>query len=58
MWDLPGPGVEPVAPALQGRFLTTGPPGKPHYTVNTLGLEERSESQATIFQLFLPKFDI
>ena len=29
-WDLPGPGIEPVSPALQGGFLTTGPPGKPH----------------------------
>ena len=28
MWDLPGPGVEPVSPALAGRFFTTGPPGK------------------------------
>ena len=28
MWDLPGPGVEPVSPALEGRFLTTVPPGK------------------------------
>jgi len=23
MWDLPGPGIKPVFPALQGRFLTT-----------------------------------
>ena len=30
MWDLPGPGIEPVSPALAGRFLTTGPPGSPH----------------------------
>ena len=22
---LPGPGIEPMSPALQGRFLTTGP---------------------------------
>ena len=29
MWDLTGPGIEPVSLALQGRFLTTGPPGKP-----------------------------
>ena len=29
MWDLPGPGLEPVSPALAGRFLTTAPPGKP-----------------------------
>ena len=28
MWDLPGPGIKPVSPALAGRFLTTGPPGK------------------------------
>ena len=27
--DLPGPGLEPVSPALAGRFLTTAPPGKP-----------------------------
>ena len=27
-WDLPGPGLEPVFPALTGGFLTTGPPGK------------------------------
>ena len=29
MWDLPGPGIEPVPPALAGRFLTTAPPGTP-----------------------------
>ena len=29
MWDLPGPELEPVSPALAGRFLTTVPPGKP-----------------------------
>ena len=28
MWNLPGPGLEPVSPALADRFLTTGPPGK------------------------------
>ena len=29
MWDLPGPGIEPVClPLLAGRFLSTGPPGK------------------------------
>ena len=25
MWDLPGPGIEPVSPALAGRFLTKSP---------------------------------
>ena len=29
MWDLPGPGLEPMFPALAGGFLTTVPPGKP-----------------------------
>ena len=29
MWDLLGPGLEPVSPALAGGFLTTAPPGKP-----------------------------
>ena len=29
MWDLPGPGLEPVSPALAGAFSTTAPPGKP-----------------------------
>ena len=29
MWDIPGPGMEPVSPALQGTFLTTGLLGKP-----------------------------
>ena len=29
MWDPPRPGLEPVFPALAGRFATTVPPGKP-----------------------------
>ena len=28
MWDLPGPGIEPMSPALAGGFLTIVPPGK------------------------------
>ena len=28
MWDLPGPGLEPVSAALAGGFLSTAPPGK------------------------------
>ena len=27
MWDLPGPGIKPVSPALAGGFFTTEPPG-------------------------------
>ena len=29
MWDPPRPGLEPMSPALAGRFSTTAPPGKP-----------------------------
>ena len=29
MWDPPRSGLEPVSPALAGRFSTTAPPGKP-----------------------------
>ena len=29
MWDPPRPGLEPVCPALAGRFSTTVPPRKP-----------------------------
>ena len=28
LWNLPGPGIEPMSPVLAGRFLTTGPPRK------------------------------
>ena len=33
MWDLPRPGLEPMSPALAGRFSTTAPPGKPNSSV-------------------------
>ena len=29
VWDFPGSGIEPVSPALAGRFFTPRPPGKP-----------------------------
>ena len=29
MWNLPRPGLEPVSPALAGKFSTTAPPGQP-----------------------------
>ena len=35
MWDLPRPGLEPVSPALAGRFSTTVPPGKPPYSLKS-----------------------
>ena len=30
MWDLPGPGITQMFPALAGRLFTTEPPGKLH----------------------------
>ena len=35
MWVPPGPGLEPVSPALAGRFLTTVPSGKPKLFFST-----------------------
>ena len=34
MWNLPRPGIEPVSPALAGRFFTTEPPGKPQTSLS------------------------
>ena len=39
--DLPNPGIEPVAPALAGGFITTEPPGKPQNGM-LLSLEKRN----------------
>ena len=33
MWDLPRPGLEPVSPALAGRFSSTEPPRKPSFLI-------------------------
>ena len=36
------PGIEPVSPALQGRFVTAGPPGKTLLgSLNGEGVERR-----------------
>ena len=43
MWDLPRPGLEPVSPALAGRFSTTAPPGKPpHRFLSSFGARHLS----------------
>ena len=34
VWDLPGPGLEPMSPALAAGFLTTTPPEKPTAFLN------------------------
>ena len=36
MWNLPGPGIEPMSSSLVDRFLSTVPPGK----FNSTGFEE------------------
>ena len=41
MWDLPRPGLEPMSPALAGRFSTTAPPGKPVCVILVTGFEVR-----------------
>ena len=44
-WDLPRPGLEPVYPALAGRFSTTAPPGKPSLSfLNPRPLDHSSSS--------------
>ena len=40
MWDPPGPGLEPVSPALAGRLSTTAPPGKPYKRVLSQGVTQ------------------
>ena len=51
MWDLPGPGLEPVSPALAGGFLTTVPPGKPEGDVLTTGPLGKSLEYLSYFLL-------
>ena len=41
MWDLPGPGLEPVCPALAGRLSTTAPPGKPPHEIFVIKCSSR-----------------
>ena len=45
MWVLPGPGIEPVSPALTGGFLTTAPPGKPLANILKVGRLETGSHQ-------------
>ena len=57
MWDLPRPGLEPVSPALAGRFSTTAPPGKPSmdpFNWDTWGL--KTGKYSCIISLHFPFF--
>ena len=54
MWDLPGPGLEPMSPALAGGFLTIAPPGKPQNSLYILNNNLLSDvSFANIFSQFV-----
>ena len=49
MWVLPGPGLEPMTPALAGRLFTTEPSGKPRfyifkYKTNFHNVNEKGEN--------------
>ena len=57
MWDLPGPGLEPVSPALAGGFPTTAPPGKSleGYFLKTISLVLQLNSDYFLF-LFSLRF--
>ena len=39
MWDLPRPELEPMSPALAGKFSTSAPPGKPTISFSDRTLE-------------------
>ena len=47
MWNHPRPGIEPVSPALAGRFSTTGLPGSPPNVFQNNQLSELTQSVNT-----------
>ena len=56
MWDLPGPGLEPVSLALAGGFLTTVLPGKPNpfiFAVIIVGVQLKSTLLLFVFHLYI-----
>ena len=52
MWDLLGPGIEPVSPALAGGFLTTAPPWKSYFK-DLIRLENDYEWYEVSIRFFL-----
>ena len=51
MWNLPGPGIKPMSPALAGRFLSTIPPGK---SGTTCFKYQFTDALFIILQSFIP----
>ena len=55
MWDLPGLGIEPMFPALAGRFLTMDHQGSPQLVVFSLRPVNIAVSLGCMaFSVFLP----
>ena len=50
MRDRPGPGLEPVSPALAGGFLTTVPPGKPFFLLLLLFFNNSYPNEYEVIQ--------
>ena len=53
MWDPPRPGLEPMYPALAGRFSTTAPPGKPLLLIFCCVLIVIGERKKIVYYTFL-----
>ena len=57
MWDPSGPGIEPVSPALAGRFLSTVPLGKSYSRILQF-LGEFSSEIILLFSLWKPILNV
>ena len=53
----PRPGIEPTPPALEGKFLTTGLPGKSLFLYSWIDLSQKSVISARYLWLFLLVLD-
>ena len=49
---VPWPGIEPVYPALEGKVLTTGPPGKSPFTFWCVDIEKRKRKTVLLRSCF------
>ena len=58
MWNLPGQEIEPVSPALAGRFLSTVPQGKSPVLLKSLSLIKCFEMQPFLYQKFCVYMDL
>ena len=54
--DLPGSGVEPISPALAGRFFTPEPPGIHFIKIKLQSSESRNRASSDIGDIHRPRF--